>query len=142
MWKHLVKISLALLNVKTLSENSKFTTFNQMNVSLDRSKLLRKLKKKKLFGWLDWFSIPIRSIKKANSINQKEFSIGRKLNKFITKSRVDSIDSWFLFDRSKRNIRLIEGNSRLFETHEIEFSRIFTKQFSTVFHEQTTIIWT
>ena len=136
---NLISHSLALLNMKTLSENSKFTTFDRSNVpSINRN---YEENFNKLSRWLDLFSIPIWSIEKANSIDWKEFLFGQKLNKFITKSRVDSIDSQFLFNQSKRNIWSIEGNSRSVETSETKFSRIFTKQFSTVFHEQTTIIW-
>ena len=39
---NLIKHSLALLNVKKLSENSKFTTFDRSNLSLDRLKSGRK----------------------------------------------------------------------------------------------------
>ena len=73
-----------------------------------------------------------RSKRNIWSVEGNSRSVG-KLKKFIAKSQVDSIDSQFLFDQSKRNIQLIEGNSQSVETREIEFSRIFTKQFSTVF---------
>ena len=96
MWKHLVKIQNSQLSI------------DQMYPSIDRN---YEENFNKHSRWLDQFSIPIRSIVKENSIDRKEFSIGQKLNKFITKSQVDFIDSWFLFDRLKRNIRLIEGNS-------------------------------
>ena len=134
MWKHFVKIQNSQLSIDRM-----YPSINRMYPSIDRN---HEENFDKLSGWLNRFSILIRSIEKANSINRKEFSIGWKLNKFITKSRVDSIDSRFLFDRLKRNIQSIEGNSWLVETRKIEFSRIFTKQFSMVFHEQTTIIWT
>ena len=89
---------------------------------------------------LNQFSIPIQLIENANSMDRKEFLISRNFNKFNINNLVDLIDSRFLFDRSKMNIRSIERNSQSVETCEIEFSKIFTKQFSTVFHEQTTII--
>ena len=75
-------------------------------------------------GWLDRFSIPVRSIEKANSIDRKEFSTSRNFNKFSIDSWVDSINSRFLFNRLKRNI---EGNSQSVETRETQFSRIFIK---------------
>ena len=77
--------------------------------------------------WLDRFSIPVRSIEKENSIDRKEFSINRNFNKFSIDSWVDSINSRFLFDRSKRNIWSVEGNSQSVETRETQFSRIFIK---------------
>ena len=118
MWKHLVEIQNSQLSIDRMCPLIDWNHEEDFN---------------KQFGWLNQFLIPVRSIKKANSIDRKEFSMRQNFNKFSTNSRVDPIDSRFLFNRSKRNIRSIEGNSRLVKTCETEFSKIFTKQFSMVF---------
>ena len=96
----------------------------------------------KLFGWLNRLSILVWLIEKENPIDRKEFSIGRKIKEIHHK-----VSGWL--DQFLIPVRLIEwiiwsieGNSRSIETLETKFSRIFTKQFSTIFHEQTTFIWT
>ena len=133
---NLITHSLALLNMKTLSENSKFTTFDLSNVSLNQSiKIMKKMLTNFLDDLIDSRFLFNRSKSQIRLIEGNSRLV-EKLKRFITKSQVDLIDSQFLFDRS------IEGNSRLIETCETEFSRIFTKLFSMVLHEQTTIIWT
>ena len=137
---NLITHSLALLNMKTLSENSKFIAFDLSNVSLDQSiKIMKKMLTNFLDDLIDSRFLFNRSKSQIRSIEGNSRLV-EKLKRFITKSQVDLIDSQFLFDRSKKNILLIEGNSRLIETCETEFSRIFTKLFSMVLHEQTTII--
>ena len=101
---NLITHNLALY-VLTLSEISKNSSFDPSKVFLDRSKY--STNPFQVFGWLDRLLIPVWSIK--------------KLKKFITKSRVDSIDSWSPFDRLKKKIQSIEGDSRSIETREIEF---------------------
>ena len=127
-----------------------FVKIQNSQLSIDRMYLLIDRNHEENFnkhsGWLDRFSIPIRSIEKANSIDRKEFSISRNFNKFITNSRVDSKDSRLLFDRLKRNIRSIEGNSQLVETRETEFSQNFHQAvfngFSwTNYHHMNIIDW-
>ena len=111
MWKQLVKIQNSQLSIDRNHEEK----FNKQS------------------GWLDRFSILVWSIEKANSINQKEFLISQNFNKFIINSRVDWIDSRFLFDQSERNIRSIEENSRSVETHKTEFPEFSPSSFQRFF---------
>ena len=130
--RNLITHSLALLNVK-IQNSQLLIDWTYLLIDWNHEENF-----KKQFGWLDQFLIPIWSIKKANLLDRKEFSISQNFNKFSINNLLDLIDSRFLFNRSKRNIRSIKGNSWSVKTRET----IFTKQFSTVFHEQTTIIWT
>ena len=79
----------------------------------------------KVSGWLNPVLIPIQSIEENSRLVEK-------LKKSITKSQVDSIDSWLPFDWSKKNIWSIKKehliDQRWFlidQTCEIEFFQIF-----------------
>ena len=86
MWKQLVKI-----------QNSQIS-IGRMYLSIDQN---YEENLNKLSGWLDRLSIPIRSIKKANSIDWREFLIGRKIEEIHHK-----VSGWL--DRLSIPVRSIE----------------------------------
>ena len=112
---NLITYSLALLNVKIVSENSKFTTFDQSNVFLDWSKKL-KISYQTIYLArlvLDRCSIDWKSIDRKRTFDRSTSNrIKQKVHVSLDRSKV-------IFDQSK-NVKL-------------EFSRIFLKQFSMVF---------
>ena len=118
---NLITHSLALLNVKKLSENSKFTAFNWLNISLDIMKKILtnflddSIDSRFLFDWLK---------RKIQLIERNSRSV-EKLKKFIIKSQVDSINSWFLFDRLNGSFDQLKGIldwSKLLKLNFLEFS--------------------
>ena len=106
---NLITHSLALWNVKTFCENSKFIFFDRLNVSLDWSKLWRKSYQT---FWITW------SILDTCLIDRKEFSIGWKFKKILHKL-LGWLDQFLIL------VRLIKGT---FDRSKGIFNRLKLKK--------------
>ena len=95
----------------------------------------------KVFGWLDRLSIPIQLIERQIWSIERNFQSVEKLKKVITKSRVDSIDSRFLFDRLKGTFDRSKG---ILDQSKLMKLKIFQIFLVTVFYvslEQNIVSW-
>ena len=112
--------------------NFKNSTFDWSKVFLNWSKYLINLFRSL---WTTW------SILDSCLIDQKEFSINRKIEE-IHHEVFGWLDRFSIPVRLiKRNIRSINRNSRLIKTHKIEFFQIFLVTVFNISLEQNIVLW-
>ena len=134
--------------VKTPRKNSKFSVFDRSNVCLDWSKKLENSQKTIFLAWLVLDCCSIDWKRTFDRLTSNRISIESNLTIYLARLVLDrcSIDRKRIFEWSTSNRISIEPNRLVTisldrsKLMKLKFSRIFLKQFSTVFHEQTTII--